>query len=247
MSAPLSPPVCYALLPCAGIGSRAAAQDASGQAIPKQYQTLLGQSLVQHTLQALAQVPQISRMVVVLAPHDAYFATHCQLPAQAEAAFVGGSSRAESVAHGLAYLRQEMGAKPEDWVLVHDAARCLIEPAWVEALMAACLSAEQGGLLALPVADTLKQGDSQQRVVQTVERSDKWLAQTPQMFPLGALQQALARTGSGVSDEASAMELEGHAPLLVRGHTHNFKVTYPEDFALAEALLRLRQQAQQEI
>lgn len=232
---------CFVLLPCAGIGARAGALDAAGQALPKQYQTLLGKPVVQHTLDAISQVAGLTQIVVVLAEHDALFAQLCQLPAGGKAAYCGGDTRAQSVAQGLVYLREHCGAQVDDWVLVHDAARCLLQPASVQHLMQNCLRADNGGLLAVPVADTLKMADSQQRVAQTIDRAGKWLAQTPQMFRIGQLQSALATAGGGVSDEASAMEAAGHAPLLVAGHTHNFKVTYPEDFALAEAVLRLRQ------
>ena len=232
---------CFALLPCAGIGARAGAQDAIGQALPKQYQMLLGKTVVQHTLDAMAQVAGLAQIVVVLAPHDALFNQLCQLPGRGKAAYCGGDTRAQSVAQGLNYLREHCAAQADDWVLVHDAARCLLRPAWVQSLLQSCLAADCGGLLAVPVADTLKMADSQQCVAQTVDRTDKWLAQTPQLFRIGQLQSALAAAGGGVSDEASAMEAAGHAPLLIAGHTHNFKVTYPEDFALAEAVLRLRQ------
>jgi 2-C-methyl-D-erythritol 4-phosphate cytidylyltransferase len=165
--------------------------------------------------------------------HDASFAI----------APCGGATRAESVFNGLAAL-QALGAAVHDWVLVHDAARCLVTPAQVDALIDACLPDAVGGLLALPLADTLKCADAAGRVAATLDRTGKWLAQTPQMFRLGALQAALAAhadTGfAGITDEASAMEAAGHRPLLVRGSAQNFKVTYPEDFALAEAVLQSR-------
>ena len=192
---------------------------------------LLGKAVVQHTLDAMAQVAGLAQIVVVLAAHDSLFSQLCQLPDRSRAAYCGGDTRAQSVAQGLAYLREHCGAQADDWVLVHDAARCLLRPAWVENLLQSCLAADSGGLLAVPVADTLKMADSQQCV-----------AQTPQLFRIGRLQSALAAAGGGVSDEASAMEAAGHAPLLVAGHTHNFKVTYPEDFALAAAVLRLREE-----
>jgi 2-C-methyl-D-erythritol 4-phosphate cytidylyltransferase len=132
------------------------------------------------------------------------------------------------------------GASEADWVMVHDAARCLIEPASVASLMAACRADAVGGLLAQPLADTLK-AERGGRVQATLERSAKWLAQTPQMFRLGVLTEALVQAGDAVTDEASAMEHIGLAPLLVRGSGHNLKVTYPEDFQLARALLAARQ------
>jgi 2-C-methyl-D-erythritol 4-phosphate cytidylyltransferase len=131
------------------------------------------------------------------------------------------------------------GAAASDWVLVHDAARCLVTPAQINALIDACQWDAVGGLLALKLPDTLKREEGG-RVAQTVERADKWLAQTPQMFRLGELQQALQAAGDAVTDEASALELAGKAPLLVEGSAQNFKVTYPQDFALAGAVLLAR-------
>lgn len=226
-----SPPHLYAVVPCAGVGER------SGAAGPKQYAPLAGRSLVSHTLQALAQVTRLRQTLVVLSPDDTAFESHA--PGFAGwVARVGGATRAESVANGLLDLHRR-GAKPNDWVLVHDAARCLVRPDWVDALIDACVNDEVGGLLALPLADTLKQ-ESAGRVAATVDRAQKWQAQTPQMFRLGDLQAALAAAGAAVTDEAGAMEAAGHAPRLVPGSLENFKVTYPSDFALAERLLRTR-------
>lgn len=226
-------PRCHALLPCAGTGSRA------GTDIPKQYQPIAGQPMVVHTLDALRAVTRLSSCVVVVAPDDGFWSAP---PVGTTLARCGGATRAESVFNGLQALRDQ-GAEAHDWVLVHDAARCLVTPAQVDALIDACADDAVGGLLALPLPDTLK-AETGGRVATTVERSDKWLAQTPQMFRLGALQAALAATApggfAGVTDEASAMEMVGHRPLLVRGSAQNFKVTYPEDFALAEAVLRSR-------
>ena len=221
-----------ALVPCAGSGARAGTQQ------PKQYQPLAGRMLVQHTLAALAAVARINRVLVVVAPSDA------TLEAQpgVEAAHCGGATRAESVFNGLAHLRAA-GAADTDWVLVHDAARCLVTPALVDALIDTCLAGDAGGLLALPLPDTLKVAQGG-RSVQTMAREGKWLAQTPQMFRLGRLHAALeahvAGGFAGITDEASAMELAGCQPLLVRGSALNLKVTYPEDFALAESILRSR-------
>jgi 2-C-methyl-D-erythritol 4-phosphate cytidylyltransferase len=207
--------------------------------MPKQYRLLLGQPMVWHTLAAFSAVDRIAEVWIVLAPTDRFLnldQPHVTL------AHCGGISRAESVFNGLQALL-DAGAHPTDWVLVHDAARCLITPAQITALMDACEPDPVGGLLALKLADTLK-AEAGGRVVTTVERADKWLAQTPQMFRIGLLQAALqaqVATGfAGVTDEASAVELAGHAPRLVPGSAQNFKVTYPEDFALAEAILRSR-------
>ena len=235
---------CFLLLPCAGVGARAQAKSATGLDLPKQYEPILGRPVVQHTLDALQPLTEITQVLVVLAPDDAHFAALCTPAANVSVAYCGGASRAQTVANGLQHLRADCGADVGDWVLVHDAARCLIEPAWVRRLLQACETADSGGLLAVPVADTLKLADSAQRVAETVERSNKWLAQTPQMFRVGELQTALAACNQ-VSDEASAMEQAGHAPLLVPGHTHNLKVTYPEDFALAQSILRMRAEQKQ--
>jgi 2-C-methyl-D-erythritol 4-phosphate cytidylyltransferase len=154
----------------------------------------------------------------------------------------GGASRAESVCNGLASMLDD-GVSSSDWVLVHDAARCLLRPSDVGRLIDACQSDEVGGLLAVPLPDTLKQ-EVGGRAVATVDRGDKWLAQTPQMFRIGQLHAALTSARafgfSGITDEASAIERQGHRPMLVPGSSRNFKVTYPEDFAIAEALLTHR-------
>jgi len=119
---------------------------------------------------------------------------------------------------------------------VHDAARCLVDPAWVDRLIDACIDDDVGGLLALPVADTLKQA-ADGRVAATLQRSDTWVAQTPQMFRLQLLRRALAQAGAAATDEASAIEALGLAPKLVRGHARNIKLTWPEDFDIARALI----------
>jgi 2-C-methyl-D-erythritol 4-phosphate cytidylyltransferase len=228
-------PRCFALVPCAGAGQRA------GVGGPKQYAALAGRTVVAHTLAALAAVPRIRQTLVVLSPDDAAFEQH----ARGFAGWVvrtGGATRADSVAAGLRALR-EYGGRDDDWVLVHDAARCLLQPAWVDRLIDACLDDAVGGLLALPLADTLKAASADERVAATLDRGAKWLAQTPQMFRLGLLQRALqegAAAGVNITDEASAVEALGLAPRLVPGDLENFKLTWPADFALAERLLRSR-------
>jgi len=234
-AAPGRAPRLYALVPCAGVGER------SGADGPKQYAALLGQSLVAHTLAALAQVKRLSATLVVLGVQDAQFERHASA-FTGWSARVGGATRAQTVANGLDELVQR-GAAPQDWVLVHDAARCLVRPEWVDALIDACLPDPVGGLLALPVADTLKvEGDGERfgRVQATIARHAKWQAQTPQMFRLQPLRDALGAAGANVTDEASAIEAQGLAPRLVQGSLENFKVTYPTDFNLAERLLRTR-------
>ncbi len=231
-SFPGQAPRLYALVPCAGVGAR------SGSQVPKQYATVAGRSVVAHTLAALGGVPELAAMLVVLAPDDAAFDAH--VPGFAGwVAHCGGATRAASVANGLAELLRR-GAHEADWALVHDAARCLVRSAAVTALIDACRDDICGGLLALPLADTLKSARNG-RVAATLQRADKWLAQTPQMFRIGALRDALALAGPQVGDEASAMEAAGHAPLLVPGSIENFKLTWPSDFELAEQLLKGRE------
>ncbi len=219
----------FALIPCAGTGSRA------GTDGPKQYQPLAGQPMVMHTLAAFAGVPRIARCLVAVAPGDDFLKSPSAMFLIAPC---GGPTRAATVLNGLRVLEAE-GARPQDWVLVHDAARCLVTPRQIEALINACEHDAVGGLLAHKLPDTLK-AEAGGRVVATVSRTDKWLAQTPQMFRLGLLTQALVRAGDAATDEASAIEALGHRPLLVPGGAQNFKVTYHDDFALAEAVLRNR-------
>lgn len=230
-------PRCFALVPCAGVGLRA---EAGG---PKQYAMLAGQPVVAHTLAALAAVPRLAGTMVVLSPDDQVFEGLVPLPPKAPIWPVrcGGPTRAASVAAGLIALLGR-GAQPDDWVLVHDAARCLLRPEWVNRLIDELYPRSLGGLLALPVADTLKQADPQHpnSVLLTVAREGKWAAQTPQMFSIGLLRRALEVAGSSVTDEASAVEKLGIKPRLVPGDYENFKITWPADFALAERLLRTR-------
>ena len=225
---------CFALVPCAGVGARA------GAGGPKQYAPLAGQAVVAHTLTALAAVPALTATLVVLARDDTQFEQHAPRfnGDKAWVARCGGATRAATVTAGLAALR-ERGVEDEDWVLVHDAARCLLRPAWVQRLSDACRGDAVGGLLALPLADTLKASQAG-RVAATLPRAEKWLAQTPQMFRLGLLQRALAAAGDAVTDESSAIEALGLQPLLVPGEAENFKLTWPADFLLAERLMETR-------
>ena len=233
----------YVLIPCAGSGSRA------GTAHPKQYQQLLGKAMVMHTITAFRALrPKLAGLWVVISAHDDGFAEACPDFGGPNEVLLrdGGATRAATVLNGLKALLAHgagspaLNVDPLDWVLVHDAARCLVEPAQIAALVSACRNDPVGGLLAQKLPDTLKCG-ADGRVVSTVDRTDKWLAQTPQMFRIGALAAALAAAGDTVTDESSAMEACGLAPRLVPGSGQNFKVTYPEDFDMAEAILASRQ------
>ena len=269
----------WALIPCAGTGTRAIAAGAKSPAtaaadgsiapeggapvrstlaalsatdaepaatavpsgpLPKQYHPIAGHPMVLHTLGAFAGVGRLLGTLVAVAPGDHF------LDAHANAAFFvvecGGPTRADTVLGGLKALL-ERGAQPDDWVLVHDAARCLITSEQIDALIDQCAGDSVGGLLAHKLADTLKtsiDGPGGVRVASTIDRSHKWLAQTPQMFRIGPLMDAIEKVGSNVTDEASAMEAMGLHPQLVPGGAQNFKVTYPDDFALAAAVLAQR-------
>jgi 2-C-methyl-D-erythritol 4-phosphate cytidylyltransferase len=242
--APINPtvPRLFALIPSAGHGSR------SGLAAPKQYHAVAGRRIIDHTVAVFEAMPLIEQVWVVSSPGDTVY----QAPsAKVQVVQVGGSTRAHSVFNGLQTLAAS-GAQPHDWVLVHDAARCLVTAQDIAPLIEACRTDAVGGLLAIPAADTLKQAvpstghSSTFRSQQTLDRSTVWLAQTPQMFKVGLLLEALkaqaATEFAGVTDEASAIEMAGHKPLLVPGSAHNFKVTYPQDIALANILLKQRQE-----
>ncbi len=230
----------WGLIPCAGVGTRAIPPGALTPDLPKQYHPVAGQPLVLHTLAAFAGVQRLAGTLVAVAPNDRFLDGYSSpmwwhVPC-------GGATRADTVMGGLKVLLAR-GASQHDWVLVHDAARCLVTSEQIELLLAECENDSVGGLLAHKLPDTLKTavtGSSGVRVAATVDRSDKWLAQTPQMFRLGVLLDALSRMGAAATDEASAMEAMGHRPKLVPGGAQNFKVTYPDDFALAEAVLTQR-------
>ena len=224
-------PEFHALVPAAGSGSR------MGGALPKQYLPLAGKPMIYHALTTLCACPEIGTVFVVLAPDDEYFRTydwsHCG--GKLEPLYCGGATRAESVTNGL--MASEI--EPDDWVLVHDAARPCLTQAHLARLIAELRDDEVGGILAVPVADTLKRADASRRIARTEDRNGLWQAQTPQMFRSGLLLQAL-RTAPQVTDEASAVEALGLHPKLVESETTNFKVTYPHDVRLAELLLKKR-------
>ena len=227
-------PRLFALVPCAGVGLRA------GTPGPKQYAHLAGRALVAHTLRALLRITRLQAVLVVLADDDMAFEREVPEFTGARCWSVrrGGISRARTVANGLLELC-ERGADDHDWVLVHDAARALIQPQSVDRLIDECLDDAVGGLLALPLADTLK-AEHDGRSAATIDRRDKWAAQTPQMFRIGILRDALARAGDSVTDEAGAIEASGLQPKLVMGDAANIKITWPEDLARAQALLAAR-------
>jgi len=225
-----------AIIPAAGSGSR------MGEAYPKQYLEINGVPMIFHTLNAFACVKRIQQIVVVISHDDPhwdglYENFGADLGASVNVHRVGGATRALSVLNGLQALSDNYTA--DDWALVHDAARPCISVALIEQFLDA-LEIEKaggcGGLLALPVADTIKLGNSDNEVERTVSRNNLWRAQTPQMFRYHLLIAALAQMPNA-TDESQAIEALGHKPKLVMGDSANLKVTYATDLKIAAALL----------
>ena len=228
---------CFALIPAAGSGSRVAG------ARPKQYAALAGRPMLWHAVAAVCRAP-VEMVFVVLAPGDEAF-KGCDWSAFAgklEPLYCGGESRRDSVYNGLVAAMAAVDA--DDWVLVHDAARPCLPAADLARLYEECRHDEIGGILALPVAETVKRAGKDeagaQRVAGTEDRAQLWLAQTPQMFRAALLAEALRKAKGAVTDEASAIEQMGLKPRLVAGSRENLKVTYAEDLAIAEAILARR-------
>jgi 2-C-methyl-D-erythritol 4-phosphate cytidylyltransferase len=226
----------WVIVPAAGVGAR------MGGHMPKQYLPLAGQTVLAQTLQRLAQLPGLGRIVVALHPEDPGW--HAQpLPPQLPlSTCAGGRERSDSVLNALRSLQGL--ADEQDWVLVHDAVRPCVRLDDIARLLQAVEAHPCGGLLAVPVSSTLKRSDAAGDIVATLPRDHVWQASTPQAFRLGALRQALqaaVQAGVAITDEASAMELAGHAPRLVRGSADNIKITYPEDLVLAELILAAQQ------
>ncbi|MFW7340054.1 2-C-methyl-D-erythritol 4-phosphate cytidylyltransferase [Pollutimonas sp. H1-120] len=245
-----------AIIPAAGIGARAREPGLSGGgAAPKQYRLLKGEPMLRWAVRAMLADERIAQVRVAVAADDAWVESALAGLPRTVWRPCGGPSRAETV---LAALR-DAALDRDDWVLVHDAARPGLPAQALKRLIDCCLRLQAGGLLAQPVADTVKladradvsgghapddgnvdQHEAPARVDRSVPRQGLWLAQTPQMFPAGGLQDALQLAGASsaaLTDEASAMELAGHSPCLVPGSARNFKVTWPEDFGLMEKWL----------
>ena len=225
----------FAIIPAAGSGSR------FGAPLPKQYLTINGLPIIRHAIDALLADARIARVVVVLSPEDNDWHEGC-LPAQSQdrvsVIHIGGATRAESVLNGINWLKSESNVDSTDWVLVHDAARPCLTPVQIDALITSLSDDPVGGLLAIPVADTVKRADTAERVVATIDRRTLWQAQTPQMFRLDLLQRALGAIDLAVAtDESAAIEALGYAPKLVAGSLANLKVTYPADLSLATAII----------
>lgn len=213
---------------------------------PKQYLPLRGRPAIMHALERVASHPWVEGVLVGLAPHDPFWSTLqselSRLP-KVLGTYEGGAERADTVLRGLRAL--EGRAQTNDWVLVHDAARPCVRRQDIDALIAEAYAHPDGGLLAVPIADTVKRTDSVRNVTETVARENLWRALTPQLFPLRKLRVALeqaARDGVSVTDEAVAIERAGGRPRIVAGHADNIKITVPEDLVLAEFLLARQEQ-----
>lgn len=226
----------WAIVPAAGAGRRMQTVEAGG--MPKQYLCIDGRSILELTLERLAAIPGLSGIVVVLAPKDSWWPElDISLPVPLVTA-VGGQERAHSVLNGLLAIEGSVGG--DDWALVHDAVRPCVSLKDIRRLLDLLATGETGGLLAAPVRETLKKVTGEDVVEATVPRENYWLAATPQLFPYGLLRQALERAltdNARVTDEAHAMERQGHRVRIVQGGADNIKITHPEDLLLAEYLL----------
>lgn len=222
----------WAVIPAAGTGTRMQSE------VPKQYLAINGKKIIEYSLETFCRHPEIAGIKIALSAQDRFWPA---LPVSKNpkiSTAPGGKERCHSVLNCLQAL--SASAKPEDWVLVHDAARPCINVEDINHLITELKDHAVGGLLALPVRDTMKRADADQSVCETVSRDGLWHALTPQMFRLGALQQALETAinrGHLVTDESQAMELAGAKPMLVRGRPENIKITHISDLELAELYL----------
>ncbi len=229
----------WAVIPAAGVGTR------MGISMPKQYLPLLGKTVIEHTLDRLSSHPRIAGVILVIHRDDAHWQSislargDCARPIIAE----GGVERYHSVLNGLHKLAEI--AQPHDWVLVHDAARPCIRHADIDTLIDSVTDHPVGGLLGVPVSDTVKRADNVGNVVDTVNRLGLWRAMTPQMFRLQALTHAMHYAVTQhlpVTDEAAAMEICGFSPRMVTGHSDNIKITHLQDLALAALYIQQQEE-----
>jgi 2-C-methyl-D-erythritol 4-phosphate cytidylyltransferase len=227
----------WAIVPAAGRGSR------MGTLVAKQYATLGSKKIIEHTLEKLLEIPSLAGIVVAISKQD----TEWQSLSISQHPFIhrveGGAERAHSVLSALVYLQNKV--RPNDWVLVHDAARPCVTSRSIETLCARLQNDSVGGILAVPVYDTLKQVDADGSILQTIDRRSLWQAQTPQLFRYQLLYDCLKKSierNDKVTDEASAVELCGFSPKIVEGRSDNIKITRPDDLGLAEFILHQQEQ-----
>ncbi len=220
----------HVIIPAAGNGSRMGAES------PKQYLSLQGKPLIQHVIKVFDQATKINSINILLSQEDAHWrSTYLNLSSKMQVHYCGGKTRALTVLNGLRAISDTV--EEEDWILVHDAARPGLSNILLNQLLTTLENDKVGGLLALPLADTLKRADTEQRVATTLPRNDLWQAQTPQMFRYATLKKALTKFKGTPTDEAEAIEALGLKPKLVPGELRNLKVTYPQDLAVLSALL----------
>jgi len=234
-------PAIWAIVPAAGSGSR------MQSAVPKQYLLLNDRPVIQYSLERLCAHVRVRGVFVGISVGDSHWNGLARMLGHLSAllgTFSGGSTRALTVLNGLRTL--EGRAQPQDWVMVHDAARPCLRLQDIDLLIGAAMNHADGALLALPVSDTVKRADDTGRVAETISRTNLWRALTPQMFRIDRLRQALeAALARGVepTDEAAAIEAAGGRPLIVPGHPDNIKITVPEDLPLAELFLARQKRA----
>ncbi|MBA3696584.1 MAG: 2-C-methyl-D-erythritol 4-phosphate cytidylyltransferase [Methylotenera sp.] len=220
----------HVIIPAAGNGSRMEA------GMPKQYLSLHGKPLIQHVIKVFELATKINTIHILLSKEDAHWrSTFLSLSNKMQVHYCGGESRAATVLNGLNALADTV--EEDDWILVHDAARPGLSNLLLNHLLSTLENDKVGGLLALPLADTLKRSDSEQAVSATLPRNDLWQAQTPQMFRYATLKKALTKFNGTPTDESEAIEALGLKPRLVPGELRNLKVTYPQDLAVLSALL----------
>ncbi|HFC5892690.1 2-C-methyl-D-erythritol 4-phosphate cytidylyltransferase [Neisseria lactamica] len=220
-----------ALIPAAGIGAR------FGTDKPKQYVEIGGKTVLEHTVCIFQNHPSIDMTVVIVSPEDVLADGFQTAFAGVEVWKIGGRTRAETVRNGVEKLLETGLASADDNILVHDAARCCLPSEALTRLIEQAGNAAEGGILAIPVADTLKRAEGGQ-ISATVERTSLWQAQTPQLFQAGLLHRALAAANlEGITDEASAVEKLGVRPLLIQGDVRNLKLTQPQDAYIVRLLL----------
>lgn len=228
----------WCVVPAAGVGTRMNAS------VPKQYLLLNNKTIIEHSLERLMQLPDLAGIVVAVSEDDDYWHELDVSQHPLVHSVIGGLERANSVLNGLSFLQNK--AADSDWVLVHDAARPCVTVESVQMLCDAVASSAVGGILAVPVSDTLKNVNTRE-IANTVDRKSLWQAQTPQLFRYQLLVDCLSKTlfsGETITDESSAVELCGYTPVVVEGRSDNIKVTRPDDVALAEFIL-LKQSTQE--
>lgn len=228
-----------AVVPAAGVGKRMQSD------CPKQYLTINGVTVLEHTINRLLTSSHINSVIVVLNPEDDFFSTLSLADNPQVKTVIGGKERVDSVLAGLHYINQFAPSNLEQWVLVHDAARPCVDVNDIDALIATCIKCNQGGLLGFPVRDTMKRTASNNVVKDTVERKQLWHALTPQMYKaselINAIEQGLEK-GVDITDESSAIEAAGLPSMLVEGNSNNIKITRPDDLIYASFILNKQQE-----